>query len=147
MQSADFLELKWKPDYEIGYAAYDAEHRELFGFANRVLVAIQEKDTHAFIQTCFTMFLRLAEHHFLNEEVNMAEAHYSEFSRHRDSHQRELKALTEYAADYAKHPSPPADVRNFLQHTLLDHILKADSQFVPAFNSRKAMLSKPRKLL
>jgi len=135
------LHLDWKPNYCIGYERFDAEHEELFMFANRVIEAIHENQAQGLVEGEIINLQNHIEAHFLNEEITMAEAGYGWFTEHRAAHKAELDRLRTYIADFISKPLEAAQVHGFLERFLLGHIQRDDSRYVSTLTARGGMLT------
>lgn len=85
--------LTWKPEYRIGIAAIDDEHRMLIETVNRLHGELESADRQQTVPAFFGELLREISAHFALEEKLMRELRYEQFARHKEDHERLLDEL------------------------------------------------------
>ncbi len=85
--------LEWRPEFSVGDAAVDHEHRELIDLVNATAGAIQSDSSEAEIDQAFGDLLRGISAHFAHEEQQMRAASYDQTRPHKDDHERLIDAL------------------------------------------------------
>lgn len=85
--------LDWKPEYSIGKAAVDAEHRELIESINALHSRLGEAAEPAQISDALGEIFAGIAAHFALEERFMREADYADYASHKDDHERLLDEL------------------------------------------------------
>ena len=87
--------LEWKPEYSVGNAAVDREHRELIGTINAVIGEIREgAATLPIVEGLGEIYAGIASHFALEERI-MREAGYREYRAHKEDHESLLDELSE----------------------------------------------------
>lgn len=87
--------LDWKPEYSVGNAAVDHEHRELIELINDLHADIRDgADQDQVVEGLGEIYAKIAAH-FALEEKNMREAGYARYLPHKDDHESLLDQITE----------------------------------------------------
>ncbi len=97
--------LSWDPFLELGVAAIDDQHRELFRRVDRLLEAMRDKRGDGEVARLLEFLSEYVVSHFAAEEALMEERGYPDVEGHRAEHRRFLEELRvlrgEHAADGA----------------------------------------------
>ena len=98
--------LAWKPEYSVGIASMDDEHREMIGLINDVYVKLGTAPDAATIEECLEEIFTTISMHFALEERIMRDSGYEEYEDHKDDHEELLDEIRdlmdEFAADTDK---------------------------------------------
>ncbi|NCF23319.1 MAG: bacteriohemerythrin [Gammaproteobacteria bacterium] len=87
--------LGWKPEFSVGNAAVDHEHRELIDLINNVHAGISEgAGRDQLVSGLGEIYAQIAAH-FALEEKMMRNADYVGYAPHKDDHESLLDQLTE----------------------------------------------------
>lgn len=87
--------IEWKPEFSVGNAAVDHEHRELIDLINHVHAGISEgADRDRIAAGLGEVYARIAAHFALEEKI-MRDARYADF----DAHKRDHEALLDQLSD------------------------------------------------
>ena len=125
--------IKWSEHYEVGVAAIDGQHREMFDITNRLLVGLRDgRDAGELVETLREL-VRCTEHNVATEERLMQE-HGLAPAHHAEEHQRLLEAIRHF--DLRLDPGGLADAARFLHEWLLGHIDEDDRPFAEQLRSR-----------
>lgn len=86
--------VRWRDEYEVGVAAIDNEHRQLFDeiarlVSRRLIEELPEPQAEE-RKAMFAALLSALEQHFANEEEWMAAERYPELEAHKKEHRRLL---------------------------------------------------------
>lgn len=132
------LHLVWQEGYECGDPTIDAEHRELFLLANKLIDAIlPEQVQPAAVRAALEELLAHVQHHFADEEAILARLHYDNLVEHRRAHAGLIQRALAMAAKLdAGELSLGAVVEFIAQHVIARHLAVMDRAFFPLF--RKA---------
>lgn len=132
------LHLVWQEGYECGDPTIDAEHRELFVLANKLIDAVlPEQVQPAAVRTALEEFLAHVQHHFANEEAILTRLHYDDLDKHRCAHAGLIqRALAMTAQLDAGKLSLGVVVEFLAQDVVARHLAVMDRAFFPLF--RKA---------
>jgi hemerythrin len=86
--------LQWKPSLAVGDELIDAQHRELFRRAERLIAALRANDRTE-VEPTVAFLADYVNEHFAAEEAIMRAAAYPAFDEHRSAHE---KFKNEFAA-------------------------------------------------
>ena len=87
--------IKWKPEFSIGNAAVDHEHRELIQLINNVHAAISGgADRDRMAAGLGEIYAQIAAHFALEEKI-MRDAGYADFGPHKADHESLLDQLAD----------------------------------------------------
>lgn len=92
--------LEWKPEYSVGIASVDHEHRELIALVNRISEALASDQPVDEVEKVFGDLFRAISSHFALEERFMREHGYDQLRQHKADHERLLDALRDIMDDY-----------------------------------------------
>lgn len=101
--------ITWKPEYSVGNAAVDHEHRELVDLVNATATAILDRRPDADIQKAFGDVLRGISAHFALEEQQMRAHGYDQHDQHKAHHERLLDDLRDIMDSADATPDRAAD--------------------------------------
>lgn len=80
-------QFEWREEFNIGVAAVDKEHQQLFKIINRLFAfKEEEKDSQWLCQEGIKFFKGHALKHFKNEEEYMSSVHYIGLKKHAQIH-------------------------------------------------------------
>jgi hemerythrin len=87
--------IDWKPEYSVGKAAVDHEHRELIDLINDLHARMREDaDRHRIAAGLGEIYAQIAAH-FALEEKFMRDANYADFAPHKEDHESLLDQLAD----------------------------------------------------
>lgn len=87
--------LEWKPEFSVGNAAVDHEHRQLIELINNILTGIRGgAGRDQLVSGLGEVYAQIAAH-FALEEKMMRDADYVGYGVHKDDHESLLDQLTE----------------------------------------------------
>jgi len=94
--------LQWKPEYSVGIAAVDDEHREMIHLINSVYAELDESADRDAIERCLEDIHSTIALHFALEERIMRERGFAEYEEHKEDHEElldEIRDLMDAFAD------------------------------------------------
>src|SRR5262245_2287471 len=91
--------LHWKPEYSVGIAAVDHEHKELIDLINRLHGERAAKHARLTVEAFFGDLFN-ASAHFALEEQFMRERAYDQLKPHKDDHERLLDEIRDIMDDF-----------------------------------------------
>ena len=98
--------LKWKPEYSVGIASVDTEHREMIELINDVYSKLGKSPDAEEVEDCLENIYTAISLHFALEERIMRENSYVEYEEHKDDHEELLDEIRdlmdEFVADTQK---------------------------------------------
>lgn len=87
--------LEWRPEFSVGNAAVDHEHRELIDLINSIHAGVsQGADRDQLASGLGEIYAQIAAH-FALEEKMMRDADYAGYGVHKDDHESLLDQLAE----------------------------------------------------
>lgn len=92
--------LTWKPEYSVGIASMDDEHREMIGMINGVYARLDALSEPGDIEACLEEIFSTISAHFALEERIMREAAYEEYEAHKDDHEDLLDEIRDLMDDF-----------------------------------------------
>lgn len=101
--------IEWKPEFSVGDASVDHEHRKLIDLVNRTAGAILDRQPDSDIERGFGDLLRAISSHFALEERQMGQARYDRLAEHKADHERLLDELRDLMDAAAETPEAAAD--------------------------------------
>lgn len=131
IDEAGLCPLRWGEAFEMGDAAIDGEHRELFEILNGLSAAIE---SHAGPDAIAAICERLVAHsatHFEHEETVMERHGYGGLAGHRSEHERLLAFIRREGARAAR-AGDRADLLASavaIKDALLTHMLRVDVHY------------------
>ena len=78
--------LEWKPEYSVGHAAVDNEHREMIATINSVFAQLGASGGDAATARRLEDVFAVVAAHFESEERIMQDAAYDEYEDHKEDH-------------------------------------------------------------
>ena len=130
----------WKPEYDLGIAIIDEQHRGFVSILNEVVDLI---DRHAVTRDGLVNVLNglsdYAVHHFTTEEGYFAEFDYDGTDEHVATHEQFCEKISDYAsavqgssgADYGRLAE---DIAKYADWWLTDHIQHVDRLYTECFH-------------
>ena len=115
----------WKPEFDLGIPAVDAEPGRFFEIANQLHAATSAGAPPAEMDAISDELLSFASAHFAHEEQLLAEMHYIGVGIQRTMHERFMQELGNLPG-----ASFPCDALRVLEDWMLNHILGTDRQYV-----------------
>jgi len=132
------INLHWRASYLSGEPLIDAEHKELFRLANRVIAAIAQEGTG---DNLLPLVRTLIEHvgaHFGHEEELLKAAAYPMAERHGKTHGRLVERANLLADRFESGEGSAADLLGFLIHDIVaSHMLQEDRKFFPWLKAKR----------
>lgn len=120
--------FQWGPEYQLGVAAMDDQHRGLIGTMNELYTQFRTSAPHAIQIATFDRLFGLAVAHFAAEEAHMAAVGFPGLVVHKRIHEDLLTKLRSTRQDVATKPLT-APVFDFLKMWLVGHILGLDMKY------------------
>ena len=134
------MKLEWTPALSVGIEEIDAQHRELFRRAARLLDGLHAGDPGE-IGELVDYLHRYAVTHFGAEEAAMREAHYPGYARHKAEHDRFIGDLLALAAEQEQKGGGAflaLQVDRWLREWLREHVSGTDAELARFLSRRSA---------
>ena len=97
-------QIVWKPEYSVGNAAIDQEHKRLIEQINQVYGQLDMPMDTVTIESMLADIQTDISTHFALEELLMQEAGFKEFDDHRKDHERLLDQIHDMIFHFAEDP-------------------------------------------
>ena len=133
--------FEWKPDYSVGNAQIDMQHKQLFRMAGELHEAMVNGHGKEIIESLLDKLVSYTSHHFASEERLMKESGYPGYQQHHADHEKLASQVLEYQAKVKTRAcAVTVEMMRFLRDWLDHHIRGADmkvgvylkSQLAPA---------------
>ena len=134
------MKLEWTPALAVGVEEIDAQHRELFRRAARLLDGLHRGEPEE-IGELVGYLHRYAVTHFGAEESAMREARYPGYARHKAEHDRFIADLLVVAADQEREGGGAflaVRIDHWLQGWLRQHVSGTDAELARFLAQRRA---------
>lgn len=123
-------EFTWNDRYKTGHSTVDSQHQHIFGLANQIADAQNDAElTHLLM-----LLFRHTREHFKAEEDLMKQSSYPDYERHVAQHNQMLTRLTEISESVQKKQWNQNDIKTFISHWILIHILEEDMRLADYLN-------------
>lgn len=120
--------IEWKPQYSVGDAAVDHEHRELVDLVNTAAAAILDGRPGADVDRCLGDLMRAISAHFAHEEKQMHRAAYDGLVPHKADHERLLDALRDIMDGAQNTPTAADRLTSVLEDWFSEHFRNHDAR-------------------
>ncbi len=128
----------WKPEYSVGDAALDGQHRGLIGIMNRLRTLLQSPalaEAGGEVEAVFDDLARYIAEHFAYEELRMADAGYplERLAEHRHEHDELVRHVRSFHAEVAegRYDGLQALLPYLYGEWLIHHICTSDMDYRP----------------
>jgi hemerythrin-like metal-binding protein len=122
--------IEWKPEYSVGIASIDMQHRRLINLINRLQTAVDYSTGEVFEHEALDELVDYTRTHFKYEEDLMEEHGYPGFEGHREEHLRMIARVEQVLEDYKRDQDEAMQkATDFLKDWLINHINGTDKQY------------------
>jgi len=119
--------IPFGPQYHVGHAVIDSQHKELFAILNRLHDAMKERRVSDTLAAAFDDLEKYIRLHFKTEETLMKKFAYPGAAAHKAMHDEFVNRLFELYSDYERgHFTVPMKMAGFLREWLNEHIPGVD---------------------
>jgi hemerythrin len=132
------MALEWSKALAVGIEEIDAQHRELFQRAGRLIDGIRRGDPGE-VDELVEYLHRYAVTHFGAEEAAMREARYPGYARHKAQHDRFIEDLLAFADEHTARggASVAPQIDKWLSGWLREHVSQTDTELGRFLTQRK----------
>lgn len=128
------MNLKWKPEYSVGIASIDEEHKRLLMLGEELMYMAEAPEHFDYYDNLLKIFDELREYtlyHFESEEKVLAENGYPDLESHRIEHIFFVKKLGRLEKKDIENLQKEAitDLLRFVADWVTAHILKTDKLY------------------
>ena len=92
--------LQWKPEFSIGIASIDDEHREMIDLINLIYTELASDADVVQIDECLGDIFSAISMHFALEERMMRACGYEGYAAHKDDHEELLEQIRDLMDDF-----------------------------------------------
>ncbi len=127
------ITVEWQEDYSTGIAKLDEQHKTIISYLNEFNALAMSDDKRA-ISAILIKLLGYTLTHFLDEEISMYAARYTEFEKHRNEHNRfffELRSLYIKFEGGNNSRLVCAEIASTLKEWFITHISDTDKKYGP----------------
>ena len=115
----------WENSYSVGREDIDKQHKHIFEIANSLS---DTPDVTTESRIIMALYKHIREH-FTAEEQMMKEIGYPKLEEHRNLHDDFITKLNRIAEGSSMGKEPSGDLKTFLYHWVIDHILNHDMDY------------------
>lgn len=125
------MEFKWTDKYSVGNEIIDIQHKMLFSIINDLNRHIANGDGMEHIEETLDKMSAYATMHFRTEEDLLFKSNYSEYKKHRLSHERFKKQILHSTQNLMDNRTMDTvvEIHRFLLNWLSSHILEEDVKY------------------
>jgi hemerythrin len=128
--------MEWTPTLSVKVSSIDHEHRALLGMINELQEGLQRHNSREVLQGILSRLTAYTMNHFGHEEKIMRELQYPGYARHKSEHDAFVARISEFRQGYSQgEVALSAQIIEYLQDWLRDHIEQTDKQYSDAFNA------------
>ena len=125
-------QITWTPDFSVGVASIDEQHKWLIGIVNRLIAEPRITTKSETISHVLSELTKYAEEHFATEEALMLQHRYPRLEEHIAQHRAFRKTTVDFCmATLNGADDVPETMLRYLSDWLAEHILKSDMEFKP----------------
>lgn len=135
--NAERRQLKWKPEYSVGIATLDDDHKKLIKLLNKFQTAYEYDTGDQFERQALDELIDYTRYHFKREEQLMKQHGYPDLEAHKLKHVEMIDQVDHFVADYEKRGHEALEpVADFLKEWLVNHINGTDKQYGPYLSGK-----------
>ena len=102
--------LSWQPEYSVGIASMDDEHREMIELINDVYEKLGAAPDTGAIEGCLEEIFSTISMHFALEERIMRDNAYAEYEDHKEDHEDLLDEIRDLMDEFLVDPNAGASL-------------------------------------
>lgn len=130
------MRIEWKPEYNIGIAVIDEQHKIFVTTLNSLYEAILEGKEREHLAKIFNDLESYINIHFLTEEKYFQEFNYKETEEHIKEHRKFQVKIAEFKNSFENRESEISSILiDFLENWLIHHLATIDAKYIPCFKS------------
>lgn len=128
---------EWRNEYAVGIPEIDAQHKHLFGIAYRLADSVRTAAGQTDLKAVIDELTSYANEHFAFEEMIMEKADYEHLMYHRKMHEFMRTRLDLLNAQLMKGFLSEAELVEFMETWLTEHIIMEDMRYIPAVTAKE----------
>jgi hemerythrin len=125
--------FEWKPSYSVNVERCDADHKKLFALICLLRTAMRSRKGAQAVEAIIGELEEYSVHHFTAEEALLEDTNYPGLEAHRSEHDAFIDTLAKFRSDGVE--GRPAEVLNFMNRWLVNHIKHSDQQYSAHLNA------------
>ena len=129
--------IDFSPEYSVGIAEMDTEHRKLIDIFNELYDAMKQGKSKEVLDSVFSDLIQYTTTHFSDEEALLARHGYPGLNIQKEQHQLLVQSVKD---KYEKFKSGAfmisIELINFLRDWLTNHIMKSDRLYGQFLNEK-----------
>jgi len=135
--------FEWKPEYSVGVAQIDAQHKQLFEMAADLHKAMLSGQAKSALASLLARLVSYTRSHFATEEGLMQSSHYSGYAHQKAEHDALTQKVMAFQKDFeAGRVAVSVEILQFLGGWLREHIGVTDRKFGAYLNSQDSVTSR-----
>lgn len=123
------MRIEWSPDYELGIAVIDRQHRRIVDYINTLDELIDKPGARLGVARVLYDLVDYTESHFGFEEALMAEAGFTGLETHRHTHERFTRRIEALQRQHEAGEEVAGELLTLLEKWLIHHILEEDAAY------------------
>jgi hemerythrin len=130
--------LEFKPEYSVGVARIDAQHRKLFQWVNEREQAMGQGRGRDVLEKVLGGLVAYTREHFAAEEELMLKTSYPELAQHKAAHDGFIRRTAEFQQRHqAGELGVSVELVSWLGDWIRNHVLGMDKRYAPHMAARK----------
>ncbi|MFO8021674.1 MAG: bacteriohemerythrin [Perlabentimonas sp.] len=126
--------FEWSKKYSVNISSIDAEHKVLFNLMNMLFDSLSEGKSHELVNDIVQEMDDYAKNHFQTEEFHFKKIGYPYLNEHKRLHNYFIGEVAKFKDKVIRNePSVSIKLIEFLRDWFIEHIMRADMQYVPYF--------------
>jgi hemerythrin len=123
--------IDWSPNFSVGIAQLDDEHKQLIKMINTLHDAMKQGKGRQALLPLLDELTDYALNHFAHEESLMVQHKYPEYEQHKKIHADFAKKISEYKKLHDQQLLSANQLLNILRDWLISHICNTDKMYGP----------------
>lgn len=124
--------LDWKPEFDLGVARIDAQHRKLFDYVNALEEAMRKGQGRQVLDKVLASVAAYTREHFATEEELMQRTGFPELLAHKAAHDAFVKRVQEFQRQHqAGEVGVTIELIASLGDWVRNHVLGMDRKYAP----------------
>jgi hemerythrin len=129
--------VRWDECLSTGIEIFDEQHKKILNQLNRLFNAIVDRHSTEITGSIIESLYVYTNTHFKDEEAEMKDAEYFDYSAHKSQHDYFLLRVWEFGKKHDSGDDITVELFGFLKDWIINHILKEDKKYIPYLNREK----------
>ncbi|MEJ5366872.1 MAG: bacteriohemerythrin [Bryobacteraceae bacterium] len=131
--------VDWKPEYSVGHAEIDQQHRKLVDLINNLHETMKLGGKPEDLKRILNDLVNYTRYHFGHEEKLMEKAGYPDLADHKRVHRAMVEQVEKFRKEVeSSRTGFSIKLMGFLKNWLTEHILGTDQKYAAVVKSVKA---------